>query len=60
MFVRHGQGFHNLGIHAREELEFTEDETLKTMNSSLTEKGLDQARLAADRLRDTKFDLLQV
>ena len=57
MFVRHGQGFHNLGIHAREELEFTEDETLKTMNSSLTEKGLDQARLAADRLKDTKFDL---
>ena len=57
MFVRHGQGFHNLGIHAREELEFTEEETLRTMNSSLTEKGLNQAKLAGKRLKDTKFDL---
>ena len=57
MFVRHGQGFHNLGIHGREDLEFTEEETLRTMNSSLTEKGLNQAKLAGERLKDTIFDL---
>lgn len=56
-FVRHGQGFHNLGVYAREDLEFTEDETLKTMNSSLTEKGLNQARLVGEKLKNTKFDV---
>ena len=58
LLIRHGQGFHNLGIYGREELEFTEDETLKTMNSSLTEKGLNQARLVGERLKDKKFDLV--
>ena len=58
LLIRHGQGFHNLGIYGREELEFTEDETLKTMNSSLTEKGLNQARLVGERLKNKKFDLV--
>ena len=57
IFVRHGQGFHNLGIYGREDLEFTEDETLKTMNSSLTENGLNQARLVAEKLKNIKFDI---
>ena len=56
LIIRHGQGFHNLGIYGRDELEFTKDEKLKTMNSSLTEKGKNQARLVAKRLRYTKFD----
>ena len=55
--VRHGEGFHNLVRRKRSDLEFTDDANLKTINSSLTEKGLMQAELLADRLKDTKFDL---
>ena len=55
--VRHGEGFHNLGTHTRNELEFTNDDRPKTINSSLTKKGLLQANLVADRLKDTAFDL---
>ena len=57
IIVRHGEGFHNLGTHTRDDLEFTDDERLRTINSTLTEKGLMQASLVADRLRNTKFDL---
>ena len=57
IIVRHGQGFHNLGTLSRDKLEFTNDEQLRTLNSCLTEKGLMQAGLVADRLKDTKFDL---
>ena len=38
--VRHGEGFHNLGTHTKNELEFTSDDRPKTINSSLTKKGL--------------------
>ena len=55
--VRHGEGYHNLGKVKRSDLEFTDDANLKTINSSLTEKGLMQAQLLADRLKDFKFDL---
>ena len=55
--VRHGEGFHNLGTHSRNDLVFTDDETFKTINSCLTEKGLMQAKLVANRLQDIKFDL---
>ena len=57
LIIRHGQGFHNLGIYGRNDLEFTEDETLKTMNSSLTPQGFKQARLVSERLQNIKFDL---
>ena len=49
IIVRHGQGFHNLGIYSRDELVFTNDDKFSTLNSSLTEKGLMQANLVADR-----------
>jgi broad specificity phosphatase PhoE len=55
--VRHGEGFHNLATHKRSDLEFTDDANFKTINSSLTEKGLMQANLLADRLKYFKFDL---
>ena len=54
--VRHGQGLHNLGKYDRSELEFTDDVELQTLNSVLTEKGLMQAELVANRLKNTAFD----
>ena len=57
MMVRHGEGIHNLGIHARNDLEFTDDLNLRAINCALTEKGLMQANLVADRLKSTNFDL---
>ena len=55
--LRHGEGFHNLGTYTKNDLEFTSDDRPKTINSSLTEKGLLQANLVAERLKDTVFDL---
>ena len=43
IMVRHGQGRHNLGVLTTEELEFTEDEHLRTINEPLTGLGLKQA-----------------
>ena len=56
VIVRHGEGFHNLGLN-RNELEFTDDANLIRVNSELTEKGLMQANLVGNRLKDIKFDL---
>ena len=56
IIVRHGEGYHNLHTLSRDELEFTNDEHLKTLNSSLTEKGSMQANLLGERLKDIKFD----
>jgi len=56
IIVRHGEGFHNLHTISRNELEFTNDEHPRTLNSCLTEKGLLQASLLGERLKDMKFD----
>ena len=56
IIVRHGEGYHNLHTLSRDELEFTNDEHLRTLNSSLTEKGLMQANFLGERLKDIKFD----
>ena len=57
IIVRHGEGFHNLHTLSREELEFTNDEHPRTLNSCLTEKGLLQASLLGERLKDERFDV---
>jgi len=57
VIVRHGEGFHNLHTLSKSELEFTNDEHPRTLNSCLTEKGLLQASLLGERLKDEKFDV---
>ena len=57
IIVRHGQGLHNLNTHDKKDLERTDDIKLKTLNTMLTEKGVIQANLVAQRLKDVHFDL---
>ena len=56
IIVRHGEGFHQLP-HTKDDLEFTDELHLKTINSALTEKGLMQASRVADRFKNMEFDL---
>ena len=52
LMFRHAEAFHNFEVSNRSnEMEY------KTVNTSLTERGMMQASLLADRLKDTKFDI---
>jgi probable phosphoglycerate mutase len=57
--VRHGQAFHNLPEYFNNltDADFTVEGNLKILNTNLTDTGLMQANLVANRLKDTNFHL---
>ena len=57
VFVRHGEGFHQLPDYTLADSDYKYEDNLKIMNAKLTEKGEMQVKLVADRLKDIKFDL---
>ena len=54
IMFRHGEAYHGV---KNETLQSTNGFVSEKSNTSLTEKGIIQANLLADRLKDTKFDL---
>ena len=57
LIFRSGEAFHNIGVH-KENLKFTDGRGNRTINSSLTSAGIKQANLLAERLKNTKIDLV--
>ena len=56
--VRHGQAYQNTPGYILKEADVTQDGTKRIWNSDLTETGLKQANLIAQRFENVRFDLV--
>ena len=56
VLVRHAEGVNNIDSRDRKYLKFVDDKQPKTINCPLTEKGLAQASMLAERLKNRRFD----